>query len=379
MFAFEGLRPDCRRFRSDRPCEPHKQRGVTCPTCDVYDPAGARVLVVKLAALGDVLRTTGLLPAIHAAFPRAHVTWLTSPEAVPLFAGNPLVDEVWSTEGAVTSSLLAQVPFDAVLCPDTDQATVALAAAARAREQRGFTLDGAGRVVPLGPDAEHWYRMGISDHLKRANRETYQTLVARALGLDPSLVAAPMLRPTEADRQHARELREQIGFRGPLVGLNVGAAGRWEYKEWTFENQCDFLQRASAEGTGVLLLGGPKERERMAKLIAASRGLPVFDSGCDNSFGRFAALVELCGAVVTGDTFAMHVATARGVPAVVLFGPTSAAEIELFGRGTKISPTDLDCLVCYLPRCDVRPHCQARISADQVWMAVTAHLQRRTG
>ena len=104
--------------------------------------------------------------------------------------------------------------------------------------------------------------------------------------------------------------------------------------------------------------------------MAGSAGLPVFDSGNHNSLKRFAALVQLCSAVVTGDTLALHVAIARRVPVVVLFGPTSAHEIELYGRGEKIQPEGLDCLVCYLPDCDVKPHCQARITPEMALRAI---------
>jgi heptosyltransferase-2 len=125
----------------------------------------------------------------------------------------------------------------------------------------------------------------------------------------------------------------------------------------------------------VLLLGGPEEVERHRELLAFARGLPVFDGGNHNSYGRFAALIEQCKVIVTSDSLAVHTAAARKVPAVVLFGPTSAAEIELYGRGTKIVPPGLECLVCYLPRCDRVPHCQALIepkvvlAAVQTWLA----------
>jgi ADP-heptose:LPS heptosyltransferase len=66
----------------------------------------------------------------------------------------------------------------------------------------------------------------------------------------------------------------------------------------------------------------------------------------------------------------VHCASARKVPAVVLFGPTSAAEIELYGRGTKLVPPGFDCLCCYLPRCDKVPHCQAGIQPQVVLAAV---------
>ena len=58
------------------------------------------------------LRTTALLPAIHAAFQGAHVTWLTAPEATALFDGNPLVDAVWSSADAATAARLSVQQFD---------------------------------------------------------------------------------------------------------------------------------------------------------------------------------------------------------------------------------------------------------------------------
>ena len=63
--------------------------------------------------------------------------------------------------------------------------------------------------------------------------------------------------------------------------------------------------------------------------------------------------------------------------AVVLFGPTSSAEIELYGRGTKITPPGLDCLCCYLPKCDKVPHCQALIAPEVVLAAVQQWLVAR--
>ena len=79
MTHFE-LKTDCRHVHWDRPCTPHKLRGRECVTCDEYEPVRARVLIIKLAATGDVLRTTAFLPAIHATWPGARVTWLTRPD-----------------------------------------------------------------------------------------------------------------------------------------------------------------------------------------------------------------------------------------------------------------------------------------------------------
>ncbi|MEY4672879.1 MAG: hypothetical protein RL148_663 [Planctomycetota bacterium] len=364
------LHRDCRHVRWDRPCTPHKLRGRECAGCPEYAPVRHKVLVVKLAATGDVLRTTSFLHAVHVTWPQAKVTWVTKPAAAGLFRGNAMVDEVLATDDMATVARLQTESFDAVLCPDADPDAVAIASMARAKERRGFRRDEQGGVVPLGEGARHWLEMGLSDARKRANTETYQTLVARVLGFDPALVREPVLEPSGADRKMAAEVIAATGFSGTLVGLNTGAGGRWEYKQWTYQHQLEFLRTATAAGLGVLLLGGPEEVGRHAQLLSATHGLAVFDGGNGNSYGQFAALVERCRVVVTSDSLAAHVAAARRVPAVVLFGPTSAPEIELYGRGVKLTPPGFDCLGCYLPRCDKVPHCQQAILPSSVLAAV---------
>jgi ADP-heptose:LPS heptosyltransferase len=74
---------------------------------------------------------------------------------------------------------------------------------------------------------------------------------------------------------------------------------------------------------------------------------------------------------------ALHIAVALAKPVVALFGPTSAAEIELYGQGEKIQPPGLDCLVCYLSRCDKSPYCQELIDPERVASAVEGQLARR--
>src|SRR5207247_7317439 len=70
------------------------RRGVALCTCDRYERVEERILIVKLDAMGDVLRSTALLPALAEAHPRAAITWITRKESVPLLQRNPYVAEV---------------------------------------------------------------------------------------------------------------------------------------------------------------------------------------------------------------------------------------------------------------------------------------------
>jgi len=361
-------RTDCRHFRGDRPCAPHKLHGAECATCtSYYDPVQRRLLLVKLAAMGDVLRTTSLLPAIHRRWPASHLTWVTAPDSVPLLEGNPHIDRVVAYRGAVPLEVLAE-RYDVVINPDAAPDSCALAQLARTGQRVGFAFDERGAPVPLGDGARHWMAMGVSDALKRDNRRTYQELMADVLEVDYRR-EPPQLEISDDERARGREFRLRCGGGDRLiVGLNTGAGGRWKYKRWTEDGYLQLVQRLGAAGHKVLLLGGPGEAQRNARLVAASGGAAI-DTGGDNPVRRFAGIVEVCDVVVTGDTLAMHIAIAARVPTVVLFGPTSLHEIDVFDLGERIAP-DLDCLVCYKTDCDFVPNCMASIGVDAVYDAV---------
>ena len=53
-----------------------------------------RVLVIKLADIGDVLTATPALRSLRATFPQAHLAALVTPLCAPLLQATGLVDEV---------------------------------------------------------------------------------------------------------------------------------------------------------------------------------------------------------------------------------------------------------------------------------------------
>jgi heptosyltransferase-2 len=372
--AFDRLRRDCRHFRGDRPCEPHKATGVACDeNCPQYDPRTARVLVVKLAAPGDVLRTTTILPALEDALGRPEIVWVTGEQALPLLEGNGRIHRVVPFRGSLPVEI-ATAEFDLLLNPDAAPDAAALASAARAGEKRGIGLDAAGRPYPFNPEAEEWLLLGLDDARKKANRRPYPEIVHGMFRLPPPRTG-PLLFLGEEERAYAAALARTLGVDGrrPVVGLNTGAGSRWQYKKWEAAGFRDLARGLAARGLTVLLLGGPEEVERNRALARETAGAAI-DAGCGHALRHFAAIVGLCDCLVTGDTLALHLACALGVPAVALFGPTSAAEVDLRGRGEKVVSDAVDCLVCYKTRCDFDPHCMNTIPASRVEAAVLRQL-----
>lgn len=367
---------DCKYFLGDRPCTWHKSSGALC-LCEHYQKVEERLLIIKLDAMGDVLRTTALLPALADRHPHATITWITRKEARPLLENNPYVTEILAYGEDALLHLKART-FDLVINLDAGKVSAALATVALSANKVGFILNPDGYVQPTNEAARVWLEMGVFDDLKRQGKRTYQDMMADIMELS-NRPHRYVLNLTHEERERGVvSLQEQgVDFSRLVIGLNTGAGRRWQLKQWREDGYLELIDRIARKYSAqFILLGGPEERERHKRLVAQA-SVPLIDAGCDNAVRHFAALVGACHLVVTGDTLAMHLSLALKRPTIVLFGPTSSAEIEMYGLGEKIVPR-MDCLSCYKPNCNLIPNCMDLIETDMVESAIDRQLGKIT-
>jgi heptosyltransferase-2 len=338
---------------------------------------GKRILIVKLAAIGDVLRTTPLLSGLKRAYPQSHITWVADKEALPLLKDNPYIDRLLTFDFSSLGPLDLET-FDLVIGLEKEPRGAALASKVKAHEKKGFGLGPEGNVFPLNPASEYAFFLGLSDDLKfRRNQKTYPELIFEAAELDYQKDEYLLFLSPE-DLAFAEAFAKEMGLKPgeSVIGLNTGAGDVFANKAWTVEGYLQLIEGLKKRPkTRILLLGGPKEKERNRKILRQKKGA-VIDAGCDNTLSQFTALVNLCDLVVTGDTTALHLAIGLKKKVVALFGPTCAPEIELYGRGEKIiSP--LPCAPCYRRSCSVLPNCMEAVGAEEVMQKIRALLPKR--
>lgn len=366
-------REDCRHFLGDRPCKFKR----TCEGCDQYYPMGKRILIVKLAAMGDVLRTTPLLSGLKKAYPQSHITWVVDKEAFSLLKNNPHIDRLLTFDFPSLLPLELET-FDLVIGLEKEPRGAAIASKVKAHERKGFGLGPEGNVYPLNRASEYAFFLGLSDDLKfHQNQKTYPELIFEAAEVDYQKDEYLLFLAAE-DIAFAEAFSRKVGLKKgePVVGLNTGAGDVFANKAWTVEGYLQLIAGLKKRPkTRLLLLGGPNERKRNLKILRKTKGA-VIDAGCENTLGQFAALINLCDVVVTGDTTVLHLTIGLKKKVVALFGPTCAQEIELYGRGEKIiSP--LPCAPCYRRSCDLSPSCMEAITAEEVINAVRELLPGR--
>lgn len=358
------LATDCKHYLGDRPCA-HRQ---SC-RCEHYAPMGTRILIIKLGALGDVVRTACLLPTLRRLYEPAHITWVSKPSGVRILAGHPQIDRLvaFDAEGILT---LQQQAFDLVLSLDKEPAPAALCKAVNCPDKRGMVLTDCGAVEPCDAACEDYFELGLDDDLKfHSNRLSYGELIHRALSL-PYQREPYRLYCSEADAERAARLAStwRTGRAGKLIGLNTGSGAVFANKAPKPVRWVEAADGLLALGYDAVLLGGPDE-EADHRFIAERVGAGLHLAGCQHGETQFTAIVSQCDAVVTGDTLALHVAIARDVPVVALFGPTCHQEIDLYDRGVKLL-TPLHCGPCYRRRCEVRPSCMDAIEPARIVSAV---------
>ena len=291
-------------------------------------PLDGSTLIIKLGAMGDVLRTTTILNVLE-----GPVTWVTRPASVPLLENNPRLAAVVPFDAA---HRLRDRHFDLVACLDDEPEACRLLDLVQWRRRIGAYLeDGA---VRYGESAAPWYDMGLvsrfgkerADELKRLNRRPYQEHLFAMFGR------------RFAGEEYVLGI-EPCDVRAPRIGIETRADLRWQLKRWgRFPELC---QRLRADGFDVFLF---EQRDDVRDFVTDVNG---------------------CRFVVTGDTLTMHIALALRKPTIAIFGPTSAPEIYDYGRLTKIvSP--IECICCYLRTCDKAPNCMDLISIDTLHAAI---------
>jgi ADP-heptose:LPS heptosyltransferase len=362
------IHTDCRHYRASVPCSLHKRTGTSCGDCGEFAPIDERILIVKLDAMGDVLRTTACLEPLKRLHPRSHITWITRSNAMPLLAGNPFVDRILAVESNYLEFVQVE-EFDLALGPDADPLSAAIMRLAHAREKRGFVSDRRGGVAPLNAAAESWWRMGVNDTLKKQNRRTYGQWLYDICELPPP-IARPWFRPSDTTlRAAARVFGGTAAGAGARVCFNTGAGPRWEQKRWKLQHYAELanLVRDRWPDAAIALVGGPGEKAFNAALLASNAGF--IDAGTENSIDNFAALVACADWCLTSDSLGYHIACAVETPAVCLVGPTSPWELDCYGTN-RVLHAELDCIACYLAKCPHATTCMEALTARDVWTAI---------
>jgi len=290
-----------------------------------------KILIIKLGALGDVIRTLSILPGFKEKFPNSEIFWLTKNNAAPFLENNPYINKL------LTLPFQTKEKFDILYNFDTEEEATSLAKNLQATKKYGFYSEESFSAA-FNPSAEYYLNTMFDDELKKNNKKTYQQMMFEAAELDYKKQHCSIFL-TDKDKNYARDfLKNYLLNKDKLIGIHIGSSPRWPSKSWHEDRLRKFIILAKQKGYDIILFGGPEEKDKLLSLVKefSKQNIKVMTNNPDNTMREFASLVNECSFIISADSLALHVALALKKKTIGLFFCTSSNEIEDYGLLQKL-------------------------------------------
>ena len=343
----------------------------------------ARILIVRLGSLGDLIHTLPALAELHDAWHQAEIDWVVEHGHADLLALVPILSRVivlgdrtpagwWE----VIRTLRAR-HYDLAIDLQGLVKSASLARFSSAKRVVGFDADGL---------RERAARLFYTETVEVSDdRHVIDKNLALLRGLIPGPEDSPTLGSVSAKARAGRPQDSVLRF--PLkeppspalqslraqgvqdfAVINPGAA--WPNKRWPPDSFAAVALFIHARfGWTPLIMWGPGEQEIAQAICDATGG--VARCAPPTKLADLVAIARAAKLFVSGDTGPLHIAGATGTPIVALFGPTSPARNGPWDhRDVSISRYD-SCACHYKRACQREPTwCLGQISVDEVKRAI---------
>lgn len=302
-------------------------------------PPQARILIIRLSAIGDVVRTLPAAALLRKNYPRSYLVWLVEEKASDVLKEDPILNEVWVFPRKKLAQLarnplcwwelikwtwqftqkLREKKFDLILDFHGIFKSGFLGwlsgAPLRVGYARAFVKELNGLFtnfkvpLPVRPISRH-----------ERNFALIQTWVS-----EKELRPTPIVVPIRDQARMALFLRrapKEPGRRRVL--LHPGASK--SHKRWFAERYAQVADALiEAEGAQVVLTWGPNEKQAAEAVRAAMQHKEEALLSPELSLKQLAELASQCDLFISTDSGPMHIAAAMGARQIALFGPTDPA------------------------------------------------------
>jgi ADP-heptose:LPS heptosyltransferase len=290
------------------------------------------VLIIKLGATGDVVRTTPLLRRLD-----GEITWVTAAKNTVLLEGLKANLRCFSWDDR---HLVPDIKYDLIINLEDSLEIGLYLKALQTTQLFGAYVDSK-NDLRYTDDSQGWFDLSLisaygreqADKLKLKNRRTYQDLIFN--GLDLRFAGERYLLPAPIE----------TGLSGDIA-IAADAGPIWPMKKWAYYEEL----KQQLEGRGLTVNVLPERPSLLEHL-------------CD---------VKNHQCLIGGDSLPMHLALGTATRCVTLFNCTSPWEIHDYGLQKKIISPLLEDFF-YKRGYDNRA--TTAISVDEVLSAVMTQLE----
>lgn len=310
-----------------------------------------KILIIKPAAVGDVLLSTPVIENLRCNFPQAQINFLTQKYCREVLTDNPYLDRVLTYDLTTDSSYclirnIRKQKYDLVLdlfCnPRT--ALITFMSAARYRVGYRFRFRSYAYNIKVKPRGGEIHNIDFN----------LDSLIH--LGLEV-ISRRPYFPVNDIHDEFAEKFFKDNQLDDKRV-IGINPAGTWETKVWYPEKYVELIKLLNADYKFLLFWGNENERTIAERIKKNSGSNAILIPEVDLKYA--AALIKKCRLFITNDSGPMHIAWVLGISVAAIFGPTSSNLQGPLGDKTVVIKNEtLTCLGCNLTKISDCPYVHA--------------------
>ena len=269
-----------------------------------------RILIIRLAPLGETVLTTPVIRALRQHFRDAYIAYMVAPTREDVVSANPYLNEVLTYQTSVPKLIyqLIQRKFQMAVVLQPTFRLVLHTCLARIPLRVGFETNTGGKKL-----------LSLAVPNNTAQHETQRYLdVVRAVGIEVT-DDKPEVFINKASSTWVNNFLENrnLDDNKPIIGLNPGAATA--YRRWSPTNFATLGDRLhEVYGAHIIITTGPHEGELANHVTQQMSHAPIVVNQVTPM--QLAALLQRCNLYISNDTGPMHLSTAVQTPTIALFG-----------------------------------------------------------
>jgi lipopolysaccharide heptosyltransferase I len=341
-----------------------------------------KVLVLRLSAVGDVIRTLPAVKALKEHRPSCFIIWIVEEPSRALLESQPEVDEVilfprkrwtkgikslkgiWGTFGEMRGFVkdLRRRKFDVVLDFHGILKSGLLSFLSGSPKRIGYDR----RSTKEGNFLFSNVKVKLPRH--KISRFERNLALLKGMGLELKELKYRLHIPPE-DREHMGSFFKASSARvnRPLIAIHPGASRKALFKRWMPDLYAQLSDRLVRElNASVLFTWGDEELEWVEGIRKQMKEASLLAPKTE-SLTQLGELYRNCDLYIGGDTGPMHVASLMGIPVVVIYGPTDPVENEPFANHVKVRK-EVGCNPCHEYSCK-KLDCIRAVSTAEVFKA----------
>lgn len=321
-----------------------------------------KILVIKPAAIGDVLLSTPAVENLRYNFPEAEINFLTQKFCKEVLTGNPYLTRVLTYDlnldgGWCIIKSIRKQRYDLIIDLFGNPRTALITYLSRAHYKVGFKFR----------QRKYAYNIKLGSRGGEVHNSEFNLDALRALGLEVKS-SKPKFYINHVHNEFAEKFFRDNGLAGKKV-IGINPCGTWKTKVWYLKKFAELIKMFDEDYRFLVFWGYEDEMAQAEKLrdMTGSNVLLVPQV----NLKYLGALMKHCKVFLTNDTGPMHIASALGVNVAAIYGPTNPRlQGPLNSNSVVIQNEKLSCLGCNLTKikdCQYEHKCMAELDAAYVY------------